>query len=254
MSEDDPILYEVTGKVATITLNRPHRLNALDTPAWGELREALLAADEDDDVRVVILQGAGKAFCSGDDIGDFEFDTAAEARDYAKHIMTCSLTIERIETPVVAKVDGLAHGGGCELAVIPDVTIATEDVTFRLPESRVGAVPGISIVRFPELIGLKRARELMLTNREITATEAEAIGLINEVVAPDEIDAVVEDRANEIVKSAPMSTRLIKRGLNARLSDEAAAVNSLNIVFMTDDVLEGMDAFFSKRDPEWTDS
>lgn len=254
MADEDTILYEVDGKLATITLNRPHRLNALDTPTWGKLRDALLRADEDRDVRVVVLQGAGKAFCSGDDIGDFEFDTAAEAREYAKHIMRCSLTIERIETPVVAKVDGLAHGGGCELAVIPDVSIAADDVTFRLPESRVGAVPGIAIVRFPELIGLKRARELMLTNREITAAQAQDIGLINEVVAPDEIDAVVEERAGQIAASAPMSTRLIKRNLNARLSDEAAAVNALNLVFMTEDVIEGMDAFFSKRDPEWVDN
>lgn len=252
--DEDTILYEVSGNIATITLNRPHRLNALDTPTWERLRDTLLRGDEDHDVRVIILTGAGKAFCSGDDIGDFEFNSAAEARDYAKHIMRCGLTIERIETPVVAKVDGLAHGGGCELAVIPDVTIATEDVTFRLPESRVGAVPGIGIVRFPELIGLKRARELMLTNREITAAEAQDIGLINEVVTPDEIDDVVAERANQIAKSAPMPTRLIKRNLNARLSDEAAAVNALNLVFMTEDVLEGMDAFFSKRDPEWVDN
>lgn len=253
MSEDS-ILYDASGKVATVTMNRPDRLNALDTPAWEQLRDALLRADRDHDIRVVILTGAGKAFCSGDDIGDFEFETSADARDYAKHIMRCGLTIERIETPVVAKVDGLAHGGGCEVAVIPDVTIIADDVTLRLPESRVGAVPGIATVRFPELIGLKQARELMLTNREITAEEAKQIGLVNEVVAPDEIDEVVRERANQIVKSAPVPTRLIKRNLNARLSDEAAAVNALNLVFMTDDVIEGMDAFFADRDPEWVDN
>lgn len=252
--EEESILYEVDGEIATVTMNRPHRLNALDTDAWTELRAAFRRADDDRDVRAAILAGAGKAFCSGDDIGDFEFDTAAEAREYAKHIMDCSLTIERIETPVVAKVDGLAHGGGCELAVIPDVTIASEDVTFRLPESRVGAVPGIGLVRFPELIGLKRTRELMLTNRELTAKEAKDIGLVNEVVAPDEIDSVVAERAGQIVKSAPMPNRLIKRILNSRLSDESAAVNALNIVFMTEDVVEGMDAFFSDRDPEWVDN
>lgn len=254
MGDEDTILYEVDDKLATITINRPHRLNALDTPTWGHLRDALLRADQDHDVRVIILTGAGKAFSSGDDIGDFEFETAADARDYAKHIMSCSLTIERIETPVVAKVNGLAHGGGCELAVIPDVTIVAEEVTFRLPESRVGAVPGIATVRFPELIGLKRTRELMLTNREISADEAEHIGLVNEVVPADELDVVVKERANQIAKSAPMPTRLIKRNLNARLSDEAAAVNALNLVFMTEDVVEGMDAFFSKRDPEWVDN
>jgi len=252
--DDDSILYEAAGKIATVTMNRPDRLNALDTPAWEQLRDALLRADQDDDIRVVILSGAGKAFCSGDDIGDFEFDTSADAREYAKHIMRCGLTIERIETPVVAKVDGLAHGGGCEVAVIPDVTIIADDVTLRLPESRVGAVPGIATVRFPELIGLKQARELMLTNREIPAAEAKEIGLVNEVVAPDVIDDVVGERANQIAKSAPIPTRLIKRNVNARLSDEAAAVNALNLVFMTEDVIEGMDAFFSERDPQWVDN
>jgi len=250
----DTVLYEEDGDRATITLNRPDRLNALTEQAWAELRDALLVTDENTDVRVVVLQGAGKAFCSGDDIGDFEFETAGEARAYAKHIMSCGLTIEQIETPVVSKVDGLAHGGGCELAAIPDVTVASTDATFRLPESKVGAVPGIGMMRFPELIGLKQTRELMLTNRELSATEARDIGLVNEVVEPDEIDDVVADRADAVAATAPMSARLIKRILNSRLRDEAEAVNALTLVFTMEDAVEGMDAFFSDREPEWSDN
>lgn len=251
---DEKVLYQPDGDVATITFNRPDKLNALDVPAWEQLRDHLERADADEDIRVIVLAGRGKAFCAGDDIGDFEFETAGEARAYAKHIMDCGLTIERIETPVVSKVDGLAHGGGCELAVLPDVSIASEDVTFRLPESRVGAVPGIGLVRFPEYIGIKRTRELMLTNREITAAQAHDIGLINEVVPADELDAVVEERAGQIAKSAPMSNRLIKRILNSRLEDEAHAINALTLVFTMEDAVEGMDAFFSKREPEWQDN
>lgn len=250
----DDLLFDLEDQTATITLNRPDRLNALAEATWTDLRDALLAADEDRDVRVVVLQGAGDAFCSGDDIGDFEFETAGDARSYAKHIMSCGLTIERIETPVVAKVDGLAHGGGCELAVLPDVTIASERASFRLPESLVGAVPGLGLVRFPELIGLKRTRELMLTNRELSAEEARDYGLVNEVVPSDEIDDVVADRTEAIAKTAPMSARLIKRILNARLGDESEAVNALTLIFTMDDVVEGMDAFFSDREPEWSDN
>lgn len=252
MSED--LLFEVDGQRATITLNRPDRLNALAETTWTDLRDALLAAEEDRDIRVVVLEGAGDAFCSGDDIGDFEFETAGDARAYAKHIMSCGLTIERIETPVIAKVDGLAHGGGCELAVLPDVTIASPEASFRLPESLVGAVPGLGMMRFPELIGLKRTRELMLTARELSAEEARDYGLVNEIASAEDIDAVVAERADAIASTAPMSARLIKRILNARLGDASEAVNALTLVFTMEDATEGMDAFFSDREPEWSDN
>lgn len=248
------VTYEKRDALAEIELNRPDSLNALDVPSWDALRDHLRTADADRDVRVVVLSGRGKAFCAGDDIADFEFETVGDAREYARHIMECGLTIERIETPVIAKVDGLAHGGGCELAAIPDVTIASTESSFRLPESKVGAVPGIGLVRFPDLIGLKRTRELMLTNRELSATEAENIGLVNEVVDPSELAERVEKRAAQIAATAPMSSRLIKRICNSRLSDEAHAVNALTLILSMEDAKEGMDAFFSDREPDWQDN
>ncbi len=252
--DPEHLVYERQPPVATITLDRPDRLNALAVETWTELRDALEAADADDDVRVIVLAGNGKAFCAGDDISDFEFETAGDARAYARHILSCGLTIERVETPVISKVHGLAHGGGCEIAAIADVTVASTEASFRLPESLVGAVPGIGLVRFPELIGLKHTRELMLTNRELDAEEALDVGLVNEVVAPDELDDVVAERAADVAKTAPMSARLIKRILNSRLEDEAEAVNALTLIFTMDDVVEGMDAFFDDREPEWTDN
>jgi len=221
--------------------------------AWEKLRDYLRTADENQNIRVIVLSGNGRAYCAGDDIGDFEFETAGHARAYARHIMDCGLTIERIETPVIAKVDGLAHGGGCELAVIPDVTIASTDASFRLLESKVGVVPGIGLMRLPKLIGLKRTRELMLTNRELNAEEAHDIGLVNEVADPEYIDEVVEERAAQIAATAPMSCRLIKRILNSCLGDESEAVNALTLVFTMEDTSEGMDAFFEDREPEWQD-
>lgn len=248
------VTYEKRNSLVEIKLNRPDSFNALDVSSWDALRENLRKADGDRDVRVVILSGRGKAFCAGDDIADFKFETAGDAREYARHILECGLTIERIETPVIAKVDGLAHGGGCELAVIPDVTIASTESSFRLPESKVGAVPGIGLVRFPDLIGLKRTRELMLTNRELSAADAEDLGLVNEVVEPADLDDIVEERAAQIAATAPMSSRLIKRICNSRLSDEAHAVNALTLIFTMEDAKEGMDAFFSDREPEWQDN
>lgn len=251
--EYDHIRYETDGPVATVTLDRPDKLNALATRTWEELRDALETADENFDRRVVVLTGAGDAFCAGDDIGDFEFETAGKARAYARHIMDCALTVERIETPVIARVNGLAYGGGCELAAISDVTVASERAEFRLPESLVGAVPGITLVRFPDLIGLKRTRELALTNREFDADQAREYGLVDDVVPHDDLDEVVLELADHIATTAPMSTRLIKRVLNSRLEDEAHAVNALTLVFTMEDAVEGMDAFFSDREPEWQD-
>jgi enoyl-CoA hydratase/carnithine racemase len=254
MDDTDHVRYAVDGQIARITLNRPDKLNALAVETWSALRDALERADGDRDVRAVVLAGEGRAFCAGDDIDDFAFETAGDARAYAKHIMSCALTVERIETPVIAKVDGLAHGGGFELAAICDVTIASPEASFRLPESLVGAVPGIALVRFPELVGLKRTRELALTNRELSAREAADLGFVNEVVDHDDIDAVVHERAEHVATTAPMSTRLIKRILNARLSDESEAVTALTMIFTMEDAVEGMDAFFSERDPEWQDN
>lgn len=247
------LVYDREPPIVRITLDRPARLNALAVQTWAELRDTLEAAAQDDDIRVIVLGANGDAFCSGDDISDFEFETAGDAREYAKHILSCGLTIERIETPVVSKVHGLAHGGGCEIAAIADVTIASQAASFRLPESLVGAVPGIGLVRFPELIGLKQTRELMLTNRELDAEQARDYGLVDEVVNDEDLDAVVHERAHHIAKTAPMSTRLIKRILNSRLEDEAEAVNALSLIFTMDDVVEGMDAFFDDREPEWQD-
>lgn len=251
--ELEHIIYEADESIALITLNRPDRLNALAVQTWDELRTCLQTADQDDDVRVIVLAGKGQAFCSGDDISDLEFDSAGDAWAYAKHIIQCGLTIDRIDTPVIAKVDGLAFGGGCELAVLPDVTIASNEATFRLPESLIGAVPGIGLVRFPELIGLKRTRELMLTNRELNAEEALDIGLINEVVTPDELDTVVAERAEDIAATAPMSARLIKRTLNAQLRNESEAINALTLVLTMNDMQAGMEAFFGEGEPEWED-
>ncbi|MFB6105563.1 MAG: enoyl-CoA hydratase/isomerase family protein [Halobacteriaceae archaeon] len=245
------LLQETEGQVSHVTLNRPDKLNCLAEQTWSELEHALDAADSDPDVRAVVLSGAGKAFCAGDDISDLSFDDARDAREYARFVMERAVALERVETPVVAKVDGIAHGGGCELAATADVTIASESSTFRQPEALLNAAPGVALVRYAELVGISHAREMMLTTRELDATEAQIMGLVNEVAADDELDDVVEKRLDQVTAISPMSARVIKQAMNSQLGMEEAAVDALSYLFSMDDMQEGMEAFFEKREPEW---
>ncbi|QCC49371.1 enoyl-CoA hydratase/isomerase family protein [Halobellus limi] len=245
------LIQETDGHVSRITLDRPDKLNCLAEQTWDELEHALEAADGDKDVRVIVLSGNGKAFSSGDDISDLDFQDASDARDYARFVMDRAVALERIETPVLAKVDGIAHGGGCELAASADVTIATESSTFRQPEALLNAAPGIALVRYAEMIGISHARELCLTTRKLDAKEAQVVGLVNEVAPADEFEDVVAERVDQLTTISPTSARVIKNAFNSQLGMEEEAVDSLSYLFSMDDMEEGMEAFFGKRDPEW---
>jgi enoyl-CoA hydratase/carnithine racemase len=245
------LIQETDGYVSRIILDRPDKLNCLAEQTWDELEHALEAADGDKDVRVIVLSGNGKAFCSGDDISDLDFEDASDARDYARFVMDRAVALERIETPVLAKVAGIAHGGGCELAASADVTIATESSTFRQPEALLNAAPGIALVRYAEMIGISHARELCLTTRELDAKEAQVVGLVNEVAPADEFEDVVAERVDQLTTISPTSARVIKNAFNSQLGMEEEAVDSLSYLFSMDDMEEGMEAFFGKRDPEW---
>jgi len=247
----DHLIQETDGHVSYITLDRPDRLNCLAEQTWDELEDALTTADEDREVRVVVLDGNGKAFCSGDDISDLDFDDHTDAREYARFVLDRAVALERVETPVVAKVDGIAHGGGCELAASADVTIASESSTFRQPEALLNAAPGHAIVRYAELIGIGHARELCLTTREIDAEEAQIMGLVNEVAADGELDEVVERRVDQLTDISPTSAKVIKQAFNRQLGMEEEAIDSLSYLFSMEDMDEGMEAFFDERDPEW---
>jgi enoyl-CoA hydratase/carnithine racemase len=249
--EYEHIIEETDGHVSHLTLNRPEKLNCLAEQTWDELDHALEKADENPAVRVVVLSGKGKAFCAGDDISDLNFEDARDARDYARFVLERAVTLERIETPVVAKVDGIAHGGGCEIAASADVTIASASSTFRQPEALLNAAPGVALVRYAEMIGISHARELCLTTRELEAEEAQIVGLVNEVADDDEFEDVVAERVEQLTRISPMSARVIKQAFNSQLGMEEAGIDSLSLLFSMDDMEEGMDAFFSKRDPEW---
>ncbi|WP_255197520.1 enoyl-CoA hydratase/isomerase family protein [Halorarius litoreus] len=248
----DHIVSDVDGPVCRITFDRPEHLNAVSVEMWEEFREALLAAEDDPDVRVVLLAGNGDAFCAGDDIQDIrDLASATEVLEYCEYIREASGTIERIATPVVAKVDGIAYGVGCEIAGLCDVTIATEDASFSLVEPKIGVSSLNGLFRFPDLIGTKPAREMMVTARTLDAAEAHRVGLVSAVATDDEVDDVVADRIDEIVESAPLAVELSKRLVNGEREGANEAVTVLANTFLSEDRIEGTSAFLEKRDADW---
>lgn len=246
------IVRETDGPVCRVTLDRPAHLNAVSVEMWEEFSDALLAAEDDPDVRAVLLEGNGDAFCAGDDIEDIrDLETATDVLDYCEYIREASGTIERINTPVVAKVDGIAYGVGCEIAGLCDVTVATEDAEFSLVEPKIGVSSLNGLFRFPDLIGTKPAREMMVTARTLDADEAHRVGLVSAVVPDAEIDDVVDDRIEEICESAPLAIELTKKLVNGEREGASEAVTVLANTFMTDDRVEGTSAFLEKRDADW---
>ena len=182
MSEQE-VLYEVSNGIATITINRPAKYNALNTNVRAALNDFFTQAEKDDSVRVIILTGAGeKAFAAGADITGFPGLNSKEIREPAKQGQDLSVYIESIGKPVIAAVNGIALGGGCELAMACDIRYASAHARFGQPEILLGIIPGYGgTVRLPRLVGLGRAKELVFTGDQISADEAFRIGLVNKV-------------------------------------------------------------------------
>ncbi|WP_336000416.1 enoyl-CoA hydratase/isomerase family protein [Halorientalis halophila] len=246
------IVRDVDGPVCRITFDRPEHLNAVSVEMWEEFREALLAAEDDPDIRAIRLEGNGDTFCAGDDIQDIrDLTSATEVMEYCEYIREASGTIERIATPVVAKVDGIAYGVGCEIAGLCDVTIATEEAEFSLIEPKIGVSSLNGLFRFPDLIGTKPAREMMVTARTLDAEEAHRVGLVSAVTTDDEVDDVVADRIDEIVESAPLAVEMTKRLVNGEREGANEAVTVLANTFLSEDRIEGTSAFLEKREADW---
>lgn len=246
------IQYETDGDIAQIVLDRPDKLNSISVPMWTEFTDALNRADNDDEIRSIVLSGAGDAFCAGDNIDDItSLETFDDALEYAHHVLEHSGTVEQIGTPVVAKIDGITYGVGCELAAICDVTVASEDASFCLSEPQIGVSPLNGLFRLPDLIGLKRARELMLTARKVDAREAHKLGIATEVTSPGDLDDAVDRITKQISSNAPMVVEMTKRYLNSRRDGDEEAATVLAYLSMTEDGTEGTQAFLEKREPEW---
>ncbi|HXI28482.1 MAG TPA: enoyl-CoA hydratase-related protein [Vicinamibacterales bacterium] len=255
----DNLLLDRDDAVATITINRPKVLNALNAPTLDELRRAILELKADAGVRAVIVTGAGeKSFVAGADINELAVQTPTGGREHAlagQHVFDL---VENMGKPVIAAINGYALGGGCELAMACTLRIAADTARLGQPEIALGIIPGYAgTQRLPRLVGKGRAMEIILTGAPITADEAQRIGLVNRVVPAGELMAESKKLAAQLAASAPIAMRYIinaiNRGVEMPFADACQYEATLfGLVASTEDMREGTKAFLEKRKPTFT--
>ena len=249
------LTFAVADRIATITVNRPDKLNALSDATIAELGRAIDEARDRDDVAGVLLTGAGRAFVAGADIAELSSQSSAEAKRRSRRGQEVFRRFETSPKPTVAAVNGFALGGGCELAMACHVRIASEQAKFGQPEVKLGIVPGYGgTQRLPRLIGKGRAMQLLLTGEMIDAHEAYRIGLVNRIVPASELLAAAEGMLRQMLANAPLAVALcaeaVDRGLEMGLEEALVfEANQFGLLASTQDVSEGMRAFLEKRAP-----
>ena len=247
------ILCAIESGVGRITLNLPP-LNIIDIPMLGEIQSAITRIQLEKDVKVLIIDHQGKAFSAGVSIRDHTPDKVSEMIEKFHGLFRL---LHSLALPTLALVDGMALGGGCELATFCDMVIASDRATFGQPEIKVGVFPPVAAVVFPHMIGRNRALELLLTGDVVDAAEAKALGLINKVFPTQEF----RQRADEFIGkltwlSAPvlkLTKRAVDRALDSSLREGLASVEELYLgeLMQTEDAREGLNAYLEKRQPVW---
>jgi enoyl-CoA hydratase len=208
------VLYEKDGQIATLRLNRPQVLNAMNLQLWQDLEAAFDDAGNDPDIKVLILTGEGRAFSTGADLKESKTRSIEDYRDYLENLQAVSKKILRFEKPIIAAVNGYALGSGYELALACDIRIAADDAKLGSPEARVtSSVTGGAMRLIQDLIGPGKTRELLFTARNIDGREAERIGLVNLCVPADQLMETARQMAGEIAQNSSFSMRMIKKGL-----------------------------------------
>ncbi len=254
----ETITLNVADRIATVTVNRPDKLNALNNRVIAELGEMIDSLRADRDVGGIILTGAGRAFVAGADISELEQVAGDSAEALAKRGQSVFRRFETSPKPTIAAVNGFALGGGCELAMACHVRIASENAKFGQPEVKLGLIPGYGgTQRLPRLVGKGRALQLLLTGEMIDAQEALRIGLVNRVVAADELLASANAMMRAMLANAPLALAACVDSVNdgadtaldTALALEASAFGRLGA---TDDKREGTRAFLEKRAPKFT--
>ena len=252
------LLFEKTDGIATITINREKVLNALSLATVSELDAAFARVEQDDEVKVLIVTGAGaKSFVAGADISEISGCDAQGGYDMAVRGQAALRRLETMGKPSIAAVNGFALGGGCELAMACTIRIAAENAKFGQPEVNLGVIPGYAgTQRLSRIVGKGLATDLILTGRVIDAQEALRIGLVSQVVEPDALMDTVSKTASLLLKKAPVALKAamdsIDHGFNAGFEDGCRLEASLfGVVCGTDDMKEGTSAFLEKRKPEF---
>jgi 2-oxoglutaroyl-CoA hydrolase len=254
VTEHDGFRVDHEGAVATFTLDVPGKLNRVSMPARGQLAALFEELDDDDSVRCIVLTGAGGAFTAGGDIAGFLERSPWEVSQLARNVAAP----ERCSKPVIARLEGYVLGVGLELALACDFRIAADDVQLGLPEATIGMIPGSGgTQRLARMVGLGRAKDIVMRGRRVSAQEALALGLVGEVVSAGDLDSAVASLVDELSRLSPLALAMAKRVLNAAyegplhvgLELEGLAYGLLR---QTHDFREGVEAFGEKRPPEFT--
>lgn len=254
MSEEEPILYSVDGAVARITLNRPQKRNALNDALVTKLKNALSEANDNADVRVAVINGAGSDFCSGADLAALQKISEASVADNvadARSLMELFMLIRSINIPVVAAVHGKALAGGCGLASACDIVLASATARFGYPEVKIGFVPAMVAAILRRNISEKRAFELLTLGKEISADEAQQIGLVNEVLSDENFAAEVNTYVSgfeRVSKSAVALTKNLLYQIDGLALPEALETGiDVNVIArMTEDCEKGIQRFLKR--------
>ncbi len=250
------ILYESNDGVATVTINRPEKRNAVRPLTYDELTHAMQRAADDPEIGVVVLTGAGdKAFCSGGDVGDQASRTPDVGRAHMRRLFALSSMMRMMDKPILAKVRGYCVGGGNEIHLFCDMSFASEDAKFGQTGPRVGSIPIWGACQLlARFVGERKAREMVFGCRQYSAHQALEMGLINYVCKSDELDQVVDEWCEEILNKSPQSIRIAKLALNAGSDQEFYASffptsALLASSYGNEENMEGIRAFLEKREP-----
>jgi len=247
-----------TGKnhVATLTLNRPESMNTFSSQMAAELNQALIDLDSDPLIRVILLKGSGRAFCAGIDVNELAGKTAIEYREWIEKMERPLVTISKLKKPVIAQLHGVAAANGMGLIAAADLVIAADNSRMGLTAINVGLNCIGPIIPVARCIGRKKALELLLYGKLIKAPEALSLGLINKIVAKDELEAQALNWAEELAQKSPIAVQIAKTGFyhseDMNYDDQFAYMNeAFARLCTTDDAKEGVNAFFEKRSPVW---
>jgi 2-(1,2-epoxy-1,2-dihydrophenyl)acetyl-CoA isomerase len=254
----EKILFEKEGSVATITFNDPQKLNPMGIQIGEEIHLALEECGRDEEVRAVILTGAGRAFSAGGDLREIGKKSPPFIfRDGVARIFRAVLAIADLEKPVVAAVNGPAMGVAFNMALACDIVVASEGASFSEIFVRVGLIPdGGAHFLLPRIVGLAKAKELIYTGKIISAKEAEILGLVNQVVPPDKLNAAAREWANRLAEGPTRAIGIAKKILNKSFQSSLADIIEMEtemqtLLHETEDHQEGVAAFFEKRSPSF---
>jgi enoyl-CoA hydratase len=248
----ETILLDKKDQIATITFNRPEKMNAASPEVFSELDAALTDIEQDDDIRVVILTGKGEAFSAGADVGSFEFDKIVKGIEFIENVARPFMHFEYLPIPVIAAVNGYAYGFGTGITLTCDIVIASDKARFSTREVNWGQIPIETLLRGAEILGKRTIAYMALTGATFSAEEAKAVGLVNKVVPHDQLMEEVGGIAERLKKGAPLAQKTIKKLLNRKCREDWDwTVAMMPTLFASEDVAEARAAFMEKRKPEF---